>query len=245
MAALWDGSSYLIEQYGVSTASSMSGFVELKQRAAAVTSSMLLRCPPWVVVSHVQSSIPEVFFKGSLAKRVGAAEVLPADCALKAVLDALPLAGGIVFVCHGNVGVDIEDKGREDADGELCLGKERLTVRTLEQLDLQAALALLYVCYSGSGRITAEGVLGMSRALQLSGVPCVIGSAWKAWLHESEKHAHTLAEHLASGSTVAAAARHAALHLIQQGWGVLLTIGRCLCVTATRSLRSRVMDVRD
>ena len=225
MAALWDGSSYIIERCGVSMASSMSAFVEQKHHAAAMTSRPQR---PWLVVSHdIQSSIPGVFATGSLAKRIGAVNVLPPDSTLKAVEDALPCAGGIVIVCHGTVGVE----STRDTDGELCLANEqRLTVGTLEQLDLQAALALLYVCHSGGGRSTAEGILGMSRALQLSGVPCVIGSAWKAWVLESQKHALVLAEQLASGSTLAAAARHAALHLIQQGctphyWAVFVCHG--------------------
>ncbi|MBE9031097.1 CHAT domain-containing protein [filamentous cyanobacterium LEGE 11480] len=53
-----------------------------------------------------------------------------------------------------------------------------LTASELSQLQLQANLAVLSACETGRGKITGDGVLGLSRSLILAGVPNVVVSLW-------------------------------------------------------------------
>ncbi len=53
-----------------------------------------------------------------------------------------------------------------------------LTVRETMRMELDAELAILSACDSGRGRITGDGVLGLSRGFITAGVPSVIVSLW-------------------------------------------------------------------
>ena len=53
-----------------------------------------------------------------------------------------------------------------------------LTSAEILNLDLQADLAILSACDTGRGRITGDGVVGLSRALITAGVPSVVVSLW-------------------------------------------------------------------
>ncbi|MEM9164972.1 MAG: CHAT domain-containing tetratricopeptide repeat protein, partial [Cyanobacteria bacterium P01_F01_bin.4] len=54
-----------------------------------------------------------------------------------------------------------------------------LTAQEIVGLDLNADLAVLSACDTGGGRITGDGVVGLSRSLMSAGVPSVIVSLWK------------------------------------------------------------------
>ena len=45
-------------------------------------------------------------------------------------------------------------------------------------MSLQAKLAVLSACHTGRGEITADGVIGLSRAFVIAGVPSVLVSLW-------------------------------------------------------------------
>ena len=53
-----------------------------------------------------------------------------------------------------------------------------LTAAEILAMDLPAELAVLSACDTGRGRITGDGVVGLSRALITAGVPSVIVSLW-------------------------------------------------------------------
>ena len=53
-----------------------------------------------------------------------------------------------------------------------------LTSAEILEMDLQANLAILSACDTGRGRITGDGVVGLSRALITAGVPSVMVSLW-------------------------------------------------------------------
>tara|TARA_R110002049_G_scaffold4601_2_gene31721 strand:+ start:2487 stop:4985 length:2499 start_codon:yes stop_codon:yes gene_type:complete len=53
-----------------------------------------------------------------------------------------------------------------------------LTVREIMEMKLNADLAVLSACDTGRGKITGEGVVGLSRAYLSAGVPTVIVSLW-------------------------------------------------------------------
>jgi CHAT domain-containing protein/lipopolysaccharide biosynthesis regulator YciM len=53
-----------------------------------------------------------------------------------------------------------------------------LTAEEILNLNLNAELVVLSACKTGKGRITGDGVIGLSRSLILAGVPSVIVSLW-------------------------------------------------------------------
>jgi len=57
-------------------------------------------------------------------------------------------------------------------------GNGLLTSRDILNLRLNASLVVLSACDTGRGRITGDGVIGLSRAFITAGVPSVIVSLW-------------------------------------------------------------------
>ena len=53
-----------------------------------------------------------------------------------------------------------------------------LTVREVMEMELKAELAVLSACDSGRGKITGDGVIGLSRGYLSAGVPSVVVSLW-------------------------------------------------------------------
>lgn len=53
-----------------------------------------------------------------------------------------------------------------------------LTASEILDLKLNAELVVLSACDTGRGRITGDGVIGLSRSLITAGVPSVIVSLW-------------------------------------------------------------------
>ena len=53
-----------------------------------------------------------------------------------------------------------------------------LTAAEIMQIPLSAELAVLSACNTGNGRITADGVVGLSRAFMAAGVPSIVVTLW-------------------------------------------------------------------
>jgi CHAT domain-containing protein/tetratricopeptide (TPR) repeat protein len=108
-----------------------------------------------------------------------------------------------------------------------------LTAREILQLQLQAELVVLSACDTGKGKITGDGIVGLSRALFAAGVPTVIVSLWKV---DDEATAYLMAEfyqQLAQQPTKIAALRQAILATKQRypypgNWGAFTLIGEGL-----------------
>ncbi|GAA6618475.1 hypothetical protein NUACC26_042860 [Scytonema sp. NUACC26] len=62
-------------------------------------------------------------------------------------------------------------EGKEEGDG-------LLTANEILNLKLNAELVVLSACDTGRGRITGDGVIGLSRSLISAGVPSVVVSLW-------------------------------------------------------------------
>ncbi|MFH7245108.1 MAG: tetratricopeptide repeat protein [Spirulina sp.] len=78
---------------------------------------------------------------------------------------------------------DPQQTGTRDLPGAIALapgsGEDGLlTAAEILQMDLRADLAVLSACDTGRGRITGDGVIGLSRAFVAAGVPSIIVSLW-------------------------------------------------------------------
>jgi CHAT domain-containing protein len=109
----------------------------------------------------------------------------------------------------------------------------RLNVLDLFELDLDADLALLWACETGKGRITADGVEGLSRGFAWAGASSLLLALWEipetdtltlielfheAWLHDRTSKARALQR---------AQAAYSRLYPAQPGlWAGLVLYGR-------------------
>jgi CHAT domain-containing protein len=101
-----------------------------------------------------------------------------------AVLQKLPLAKIIHLATHGLLD-DIRGLGSsivfapEGQDNGLLTAEDILNLYTAPQgSTLSAELVVLSACDTGQGRLTGDGVIGLSRSIIAAGVPSVIVSLW-------------------------------------------------------------------
>ncbi|MGB6016521.1 MAG: CHAT domain-containing tetratricopeptide repeat protein, partial [Nodosilinea sp.] len=78
---------------------------------------------------------------------------------------------------------DPRETGTRDLPGAIALAPGSgndglLTSAEILGMNLQANLAILSACDTGRGRITGDGVVGLSRAFVAAGVPSIIVSLW-------------------------------------------------------------------
>ena len=77
----------------------------------------------------------------------------------------------------------VQDSGVRDLPGAIALAPGNgedglLTAQEILGFSLQAHLVVLSACDTGLGRITGDGVIGLSRSLMTAGVPSVVVSLW-------------------------------------------------------------------
>jgi CHAT domain-containing protein len=91
----------------------------------------------------------------------------------------LPKARLIHLATHGLLD-DIKQLGVPGAIALAPSGKDNgfLTAGEIYEMKLNAELIVLSACHSGQGKITGDGVVGLSRCLFAAGVPSVIVSLW-------------------------------------------------------------------
>jgi CHAT domain-containing protein len=113
----------------------------------------------------------------AIAKLLNTQALIGPQATEKTVLAQIRQASVIHFATHGLLD---ENQGMASAialvagpgdDGLLTAGE-------LSEIQLTANLAVLSACDTGRGKITGDGVLGLSRSLMLAGVPNVVVSLW-------------------------------------------------------------------
>lgn len=142
-------------------------------------------------------------------------EPLVGDAATEsAVVKQMESAAVIHFATHGLL--EAQDAISQSYLSSIALAADDnedgfLTVRETMNMKLNAELAVLSACDSGRGRISGDGVLGLSRAYIAAGVPSVAVSLWPVSDQATAVLMTTYYENLLSGSDKAAALRKAML----------------------------------
>ena len=97
---------------------------------------------------------------------------------------------------------------------------------------LNAELVVLSACQTGQGRVTSDGVDGLTRTLLTAGVPTMLVSLWNASDHHTvELMDEFYRQFLEEGQDKAQALRQAMLQIIEQGddnpqhWAAFTLIG--------------------
>jgi CHAT domain-containing protein/tetratricopeptide (TPR) repeat protein len=120
----------------------------------------------------------------AVASFLGATALTGAQATEAQVKRQMPQADVIHLATHGLLEYgDPRETGTLDLPGAIALtpggGDDGLlTSAEILAMDLQADLAILSACDTGRGRITGDGVIGLSRAFVAAGVPSLIVSLW-------------------------------------------------------------------
>jgi CHAT domain-containing protein len=105
-----------------------------------------------------------------------------------------------------------------------------LTAEEIFDMKLQANLVVLSACNTGDGRITGDGVIGLSRSLISAGVPSVIVSLWRVPDAPTAELMQSFYQNLLNNPNKAQALRQAMLttmktHSNPRDWAAFTLIG--------------------
>jgi CHAT domain-containing protein len=120
----------------------------------------------------------------TVAKEFATKPLLWEQASESAVVQRMPQARIIHLSTHGLLEYGSpQDSGMRDFPGAIALSPSSkddglLTSAEILQMKLKAELVVLSACDTGRGRITGDGVIGLSRSLITAGVPSVIVSLW-------------------------------------------------------------------
>jgi CHAT domain-containing protein len=199
-AALVDGNGdYLIENHTILTAPSIQVLDLTYQQAIAnnarsdrPTNSLIVGNPimpsiwdPQTNQSEPLSNLPGAEREAiAIAKALDTNALLSGSASKAAVVAQMPNARIIHLATHGLLEYGSpEDSGVLDVPGAIALAPSAnesglLTAAEILQMDLNAELVVLSACDTGRGRITGDGVIGLSRAFVTAGVPSLMVSLW-------------------------------------------------------------------
>ncbi|ASC72306.1 tetratricopeptide repeat domain protein [Halomicronema hongdechloris C2206] len=245
---------YLIEHHTILTAPSLQVLQLAHNLAQARDFSSVLAATPLVVGNPTMPTVTllndgGIFAAVQLRPLAGAqreaeviAEFLQAPVLLgdqateSAVKQQLVSAELIHLATHGLLEYgDPRETGTRDTPGAIALapggGEDGLlTAAEILQMDLPAELAVLSACDTGRGRITGDGVIGLSRAFMAAGVPSIVVSLWAVPDVPTAQLMTAFYRHIAQGQTKAQALRQAMLATMQAtpdpvDWAAFTLIG--------------------
>ncbi|NEQ54725.1 MAG: CHAT domain-containing protein, partial [Leptolyngbya sp. SIO3F4] len=247
--------SYLIEKHTLLTAPSIQ-ILELTHSLAKTTtnestfqgdSALIVGNPAMPVVSFLNQN--GSFQDISLAPLPGAQQEAQA---ISNFLGASPLIGQrateasvkqqiadaslIHLATHGLLEYgQLTETGSADIPGAIALtagnGEDGLlTAQEIQQMDLNAGLVVLSACDTGRGRITGDGVIGLSRSFIAAGAPSVVVSLWSVPDAPTASLMTDFYQQLSQGQTTAQALRQAMLSTMQthpapRDWAAFTLIG--------------------
>ncbi|MEM8603691.1 MAG: CHAT domain-containing tetratricopeptide repeat protein [Cyanobacteria bacterium P01_H01_bin.121] len=190
---------YLIEDYAINTAPSIQALRLTTQRQQQLQdqsplepqNTVVVGNPAMPAVTPLFGEKPQVLTPLPFAEReaVAIADLLDVEPLLGAaaqksvVLEKLPTAKLIHMATHGYA----KEQQGQALQSWIALAPEPddatqtsglLTAAEVLDLNLQALLVVLSACETGEGRITGDGVVGLSRAWLAAGAGSVLVSLW-------------------------------------------------------------------
>ena len=148
------------------------------------------------------------------------------------IVKKMPKARIIHLATHGLVD---NDRGLGSAIALASSGNDNglLTAEEILNLNLNAELGVLSACDTGRGRLTGDGVIGLSRSFISAGVPSVIVSLWAIPDSPTAGLMTKFYENLMQNSDKAQALRQAMLMTMQQdphpsNWAAFTLIGEAV-----------------
>jgi CHAT domain-containing protein len=184
--------TYLIEKHTILTAPSIQVLdltrqqrQKLAQKPAHSGSALVLGNPTMPSMSSYPGEPKQQLspLPGAEAEAIAIAPLLNTQAITGAqgtkaeIVQKMPQASIIHLATHGFLD-DVRGLGSAIALAPSGSDDGLLTAEEIFDMKLQANLVVLSACNTGFGRITGDGVIGLSRALISAGVPSVIVSLW-------------------------------------------------------------------
>ena len=180
---------YLVERVAVHYVPSMAALLALagNDRMPAATGPGLVVASPRLTPSSAGERLPPLPGAAAEGQAVARLLAVPTDRVLasarateSSVRARLATARVVHFATHAIV------TDERPMDSFLALANEapgddgdgRLTVEEVYGLSLDASLVVLSGCRTASGRVTGDGVVGLSRAFFVAGTPSIVASLW-------------------------------------------------------------------
>ncbi|MEH2103519.1 MAG: CHAT domain-containing protein [Nostoc sp.] len=188
-ALQYDQDKYLIEKHTILTAPSIQvlDFTSKQKRSVETlnTKYLIVGNPTMPKVVLEPEKPPEQLISlpwaekeaKDIASILKTKALIGKEASKTAILQKMPEAGIIHFATHGLLD---DNRGLGSAIALAPSSKDNglLTAEEILNLKLNADLVVLSACDTGRGRITGDGVIGLSRSLISAGVPSVIVSLW-------------------------------------------------------------------
>jgi len=182
---------YVIEDFVISTSPSIH-FLELafsvsREKNTALDFSLLaVGNPkmPFEELPQLPSAQHEVRMISEIVNSEDSEVFIGARATKENVVAAMPKHDILHFATHAVID-DSDSHGDFNMKGLIVLAKSGnecnglLTAEEVRRMDLKAGLVVLSCCDTGLGKVTGDGVLGLSRAFLAAGASCVIVTLWK------------------------------------------------------------------
>ncbi|MEG5032503.1 CHAT domain-containing tetratricopeptide repeat protein [Microcoleus sp. AT3-D2] len=236
--------TYLIEKHTILTAPSIQVLdltrqqrQKLAQKPANSGPALVLGNPtmPSVSLSLGEPKQQLSPLPGAEAEAIAIAPLLNTQAILgaqgtkAAIVQKMPQASIIHLATHGLLD-DVNGLGSAIALAPSGKDDGLLTAEEIFDMKLQANLVVLSACNTGFGRITGDGVIGLSRALISAGVPSVIVSLWAVPDAPTSELMQSFYQNLQNNPDKAQALRQAMLttmktHPQPRNWAAFTLIG--------------------
>ena len=166
-----------------------------------------------------------------IAQLLGSQPIINKQATESAIVKQMPSARIIHLATHGLLG-DFDNSGLPGAVALAPYGKDDglLGADEIFALELNAELVVLSACDTALGRITGDGVIGLSRSFFRAGVPSVVVSLWKVPDDPTAELMTEFYKNLEGNSNKAQALRQAMLTTMKQypdpwAWAAFTLIG--------------------
>ncbi|NEQ54386.1 MAG: CHAT domain-containing protein [Leptolyngbya sp. SIO3F4] len=240
--------SHLIDHHTLITTPSLQTLVQTEQltnRTVSGTQALIVGDPAMPAISPRPGEAPKPLAQlpGARAEAETISTLLASPALIgsaarkSVVVNQMPQADIIHLATHGllddvrGLGSAIAltpDPGAKSPTGSI---NGLLTAEEINQLELKANLVVLSACNTGRGRITGDGVIGLSRSFIGAGVPSVLVSLWAVPDAPTAELMKTFYSQLQQGQDKAAALRQAMLQTKAQypddplAWAAFTLIG--------------------
>ncbi|GBE95656.1 Fis family transcriptional regulator [Nostoc cycadae WK-1] len=171
-----------------------------------------------------------------IARLLNTKPIIGKDATKNQILKLLPKARIIHLATHGwaddirGLGSWIALAPNPTQKNQAETGNGLLTAEEILDLRLQAELFVISACQTGRGRITGDGVIGLSRSIISAGVPSVLVSLWRIPDEETQLLMTEFYQQLQKNPDKAQALRQAMLGRIKENslpvnWAAFTLIG--------------------